>query len=238
MERKQYRWLHKWIFIFMGALVVIWCLTGIVMVTPEHWFGKTRPTGRTAVDYRNIAVSPADALHSLEQHTGSQLEVRNIELIHADNQIIYRIYTRENGIEFVDAQTGEYFEFTPEIVEQIVRKIYKIHAPAEEIVRLTEHDTSYPWGQLPAYRLHFSNNEKIWYFFSENNAGISRSTTGSRLRNAIISLHTFEPIEFFIDSPQLRISILVLTSILTVLGAIIGYILTLPARRRIKQRTD
>jgi uncharacterized iron-regulated membrane protein len=232
MTRGQYRTLHKWVFIFMGAFILIWCVSGIVMVLPMYWFGAEIHGGKPAIDYRRVTLSPAEAAERLEQHTGTRLDVRRIRLKQVHDRLIYQVNVKGQTNGYIDGLTGEYFQFTPELAEQITRSAFDIDATLAESTRLTEHDTSYPFGQLPVYRVRFADGSGARYFVTESDARVSRSTTLSRLRNAVVSLHAFEPVEFFTHSKQLRINLLVLTGILTILGAIIGYILALPSGRK------
>lgn len=235
MRRGQYRTLHKWIFIFMGALIIIWCVSGILMILPMYWFGAVTHADKPDVDYRNITISPAEAVARLEQHSGSRLDLRRIQLKQLHNRLLYKISAEGHETGYIDSQTGEYFEFTAELAERITRTAFDIDAPLTESTRLINHDTSYPFGQLPVFRVRFANAQDTRYFVTENNARVTRSTILSRLRAAIVSLHTFEPVEFFTHSQQLRNGLLLLTAILTLLGAVIGYILALPSSRKNKR---
>ncbi len=234
MTRGQYRTLHKWIFIFMGAILLIWCISGMAMMLPMEWFGAANKWSRITVDYRSISVTPAEAVTRLEQHTGTSLEVKNIQLQQIHDQLLYKINTAENGVGLIDSYTGELFQFTPDIAENLARAAFDIEAPLTESTRLTSHDDTYPFGQLPVYRLHFLEGSGKRYFVTEGDARVSRSTAMSRIRAAIVSLHTFQPVEYFTHSPQLRKNLLLLTGALTTLGAIIGYILALPRGRKTK----
>lgn len=238
MTRGQYRTLHKWIFIFMGAFILIWCVSGIVMVLPMYWFGAEIHRGQPAIDYRRVTLSPAEAAERLEQHTGARLDVRRIQLRQVHDRLLYQVNAKGQASGYIDGLTGEYFQFTPELAEQITRAAFDIDAPLAESTRQTEHDTSYPFGQLPVYRVRFADGSGARYFVTESEASVSRSTALSRLRHAIVSLHAFEPLDFFTNSPQLRKNLLVLTSVLTMMGAIIGYIMVLPAGRKNKQSAN
>lgn len=235
MTRGQFRTLHKWIFIFMGAIILAWCASGILMVLPMQWFGAAVDGVQPAIDYRNITLSPAEAAARLEQHTGTRLDVRRIQLQQIHEHLLYQINAEGHATGYIDALTGGYFEFTPDLAEQITRTAFDIDAPLAESTRLTEHDTSYPFGQLPVFRVRFADGTGSRYFVNESSARVSRSTALSRLRSAIVSLHTFEPVEYFTHSSKLRKNLLVLTGAITMLGAIIGYILALPGGRRHKQ---
>lgn len=234
MTRGQYRALHKWIFIFMGAFILMWCASGILMVLPQHWFGESIEYSRPAVEYRNVTLSPADAIRQLEQHTGSEADVISVSLLQIHYRLLYRIQTGDWKYHYIDSLTGENFEFTPALAEDITRSIFTINSPAIESTRLTAHDMSYPLGELPVYRVRFEDNGAS-FFVKEQDGRVTRSTIPAILRNLVMTLHVLEPVEHFTHSVWLRKNILVLTGALTLLGAVIGYILTLPAGRKGKQ---
>jgi len=235
MTRRQYRTLHKWIFIFMGVFIIMWSLSGVLMVLPGDWFGAVTRSNQPAADYHNINLSPVQAIASLERHTGTRPDVKRIQLQQIHSYLLYEIKAKGQKPVYINSQTGEYFEFTPELAEDVTRTNFEIDAPLEESIRLTEHDTSYPFGELPVFRIRFTDQQGVSYFVSERNATVYRSSVLSRIRSAINSLHTFEPLTFLTDSQDVKNWLLVLTGTLSLLGAIIGYILTLPAGRKNKQ---
>lgn len=235
MTRWQYRTLHKWIFIFMGVFIIAWSLSGVLMVLPNHWFGAVTRSNQPAANYHNITLSPVQAIASLERHTGTRPDVQHIQLQQIHSYLLYRINAKGQDPVYINSQTGEYFEFTPELAEEITRINFEIDTPLEESIRLTEHDISYPFGQLPIFRVRFTDQKGVSYFVSERNATVYRSSTLSRIRSAINSLHTFQPLKLLTDSEVIKKSLLVFTGTLSLLGAIIGYILTFPAGRKNKQ---
>ena len=238
MTRRQYRALHKWIFIFMSAFILIWLISGILIVTPTGWSGAASRHSMPAVNYRNASLSPAEAIKRLEQHTDTGLDIRNIQLQQINDQLLYRINAKGSKPRHIDAVSGEYFEFTPELAEDIARSNFDIDAPLLEITRLTAHDTSYLFGELPVFRIRFENNPDASYFVSESNGRVSRHTLLSRIRSVIVSLHAFEPVEMLTHSKSLRKTLLVLTCTISLLGALIGIYLTLPAGRKNRQTAD
>jgi hypothetical protein len=221
----------------MGVFMLAWLISGILMVLPQHWFGAVTRHEQPAVDFRHITMSPGEAIKHLEQRKGIRLDVKQMQLQQIHDHLLYRI--RADGFEtgYIDSKTGEYFEFTPVLAEEITRFKFDISAPLLESTRLTEHDITYPFGGLPVFRVRFENDPGVSYFVSESNAKVSRSSALSRVRGAIVSLHIFEPIEILTGSRSLRKNLLLATGALSLLGAIVGLYLTLPVRRRNKQHT-
>lgn len=232
MTRGQYRTLHKWIFIFMGAFILMWCISGILMMLPLEWFGGVNRLSRPVIDYRNVRLSPADAIRRLDVLADGQAEVKRVHLVQIHDRPVYRIRTDDNDFHYIDGLTGDVFEFTPALAEAIPRSLFAITAPAIETTRLTAHDASYPAGPLPAYRVRFEDAPAANLFVHEQDGRVVRMTATARLRNGIMSLHTLNPLESLTHSAKLRKTLLVSTAVVTLLGAIIGYILTLPGGNR------
>lgn len=216
----------------MGVFILIWCISGILMIMPSDWFGGSARLSRPDIDYRNVMLSPAEAISRLEAHTGVAENIKNIQLQQIHHHLVYQIRTMGSGVHRIDGVTGDYFEYTAELAEDMARNAFKINAPLIESTRLTEHDSTFPFGQLPAYRMRFDNEPDVNYFVIENNARIRRSTNTSLIAGIIMSLHTLEPVEHITNSRMVRDTFLYLTGGLTLLGAIIGYIMTLPAGRK------
>jgi len=237
MTRGTLRTLHKWIFIFMGAFILIWCLSGVLMVLPQQLFGESIRFSRPAVDYRNVTLSPAGAIARLRQYTGHEVNARRVELLQIHYQLLYRIEAGDHTNHYIDALSGRRFEFTPALAEDIARNAFGIRKPAIESTRLTEHDKSYPLGQLPVYRVRFEAKPDVQYYVNEANGRVTRSTTTASIRNVIMALHALEPVEQLTHNRELRRNLLVLTGTISLLGAVFGYILTLPAGRKGKQTT-
>lgn len=235
MNRSRLRTLHRWIFIFMGVFILMWLASGIVMTLPQYWFGAVTRYDQPEVDFRLATVSPAETVARLENPAGEKTAIRKIQLRGLGDRILYQVTLDNNDTRYIDAQTGEPFEFTLELATAIARRNFDIESPLLEQTRLTEHDAYYPFGQLPVYRIRFSDSPGISYFVLENQNRVFRSSMLSRIRGAIVSLHNFGPVDFFSSNPDTRKNLLILTGALSLLGAVAGFILTLPRRRRDSQ---
>ena len=219
----------------MGLFMLTWLISGIVMLLPQYWFGAITRHEQPAVDFRTITLSPAQAIRYYEGHTRTPLDIKQIQLQQIHHHLLYSIKADGYETGYIDSQTGRYFEFTPELAEQITRFKFDNNAPLLESTRLTGHDTTYPFGQLPVFRVRFEDDPGVKYFVSEKNAAVTRSSALSRVRGAIVSLHDFGPLEFLTNSSNLRRNLLIATGALSLLGAVIGLYLTLPTRRKHRQ---
>ena len=80
MNRRQLRVMHKWRFFFMGAFILMWCISGMLMILPGWWFGATNRTSLPPVDMHNITLSPSQAIARLEEDLGGRLDIRNMQI--------------------------------------------------------------------------------------------------------------------------------------------------------------
>jgi hypothetical protein len=139
-----------------------------------------------------------------------------------------------NGrVYLLDAATGEIVEITPEVAEALARERLSLAGEGSsppklmEIERLNSHDLMYPFGNLPVYRVQFEGDGSNLYYVSANAGTVSQSNQLTRIRGAITSLHTFEPVRLITDSSAVRKGLLILFSSIGVAAALTGYYLAL-----------
>jgi hypothetical protein len=208
-------------------------LSGLLMIMPPDWFGAAPHWPRNPpADYHQAVLSPSDAVARLTTDTGSPVEIKQIKLRQINEHLLYSIVHGENSKQLIDAATGEYFNFTPELAESMIRNEFSIETPLTEIEQLTEHSSVYPWGSLPAYRMTFDDSSSESYFLVQDDLKLYRSSTVTRVRAAITSLHEFIPLKYITDDSRVRLGLLGLVFGTALVGAITGMLLTLPRRKR------
>jgi hypothetical protein len=216
----------------MGAFILMQLISGIFMVLPASWFGPQPKPLKAAMDYRGITLSPADALLRLDRYMGKPVHVQSLNLRPIGDRVLYEIQTPDGETQFIDAVTGAYFPFTPELATAIARERFGLPSSAAEVTKLTGHERSYPWGPLPVFRVHFHDNPSTTYFVSPQSSKIYSSTPLTRLRGAITSLHELAPVELLIDNRVVRKGLLILLACVSLVGAAIGYYLAFSPRSR------
>ena len=224
--------LHRWIFIFMGVVMLVWLISGILMSVPQYWFGGVTRYHQPTAEFRAVNLSPAEAIARFEQQHGDRLDVERIWLVQIEDTPLYRIMAANAVSGFINGLTGEPFEFQPALAERLARQKFNIDTPLLESIRLTAHNHTYPFGELPVHRLRFEQYSGQYYYVNEKDASVSRSTILSRIYNGITSLHDFSPLDTLADNLKLRMPLLVLTGLLSLAGTIIGVILIFPLRRK------
>jgi len=232
MDYRQLRTLHRWIFNLAGIFIVIWLLSGLFMAMPAYWFGPTAYHKNPPADFRRVAISPAEAIVSMERHNGQPAKVVNVQLRQINDDVLYAIRLENGDEQLVNAMTGEYFSFTPELAEDIIRRNFKVKAPLADIRRLDGYVRDYSWGSLPVYELRFEGEGSASYYVAEKDLRLIRSSALTRVRAAIAGLHEFGPVKLISDSLWTRKGLLMAISAIALAGAVIGVWMTLPLRRR------
>lgn len=238
MNFKSWRFFHKWLAILIGLFFIGWSVSGIVMVLPDEWFAA-KPAALTAqIDYRKAGLSPSQAIEKLEQKMGQAVNITNLGFKRLQGQLFYAISLQNGSYHLIDANTGEKLEITPQVAETLARAIAGNQSSAAVVESLQSHDLLYPFGPLPVYRVAFDAQGSDLFYVSMINGDVSYSTTGTRLRAAITSLHTFEPLKLISARESFRKGSLALTAGISVIVALTGYYLAIQPwlRRRLKDQ--
>lgn len=236
MNFKSWRFYHKWLAILIGLFFIGWSVSGIVMVLPDEWF-LAKPAAPTAqIDYRKAGLSPSQAIEKLEQKMGQEVNLTNLGFKKLQGQLFYAISLQNGSYHLIDAITGESFEITPDVAEKLARAVSGDQSSVAVVESLQSHDLLYPFGPLPVYRVAFDAQGSDLFYVSMINGDVSYSTAGTRLRAAITSLHTFEPLKLITARESFRKGALALTAGISVIVALTGYYLAIQPwlRRRIK----
>lgn len=230
--RRQLGKMHRWIFTVMGVFIVMWLISGILMAMPDYWFGPTPEYMQPVIDYHSATLSPADTVGVLISRGIPSDDIRRVDLRQVRNDLLYSVQLGTGETLLVDARSGETFEFSEELVVDIIRDTFHVDSTVVDVTRLNKHDASYPWGSLPAWKIRFAYDSSHVYLVAEKDLGVFRSSTATRVRTAITSLHEFTPVYLISDDQRVRKGLLILTGTVSLAGALIGVLLTLPRRRR------
>jgi hypothetical protein len=220
--------IHKWMAVIAGIFFLMWLISGIVMILPPLFFAPVRKLAPKSFDYRKVTVSPAEAVITLEESLEKPLQVQSVALQQIVDRAVYTIMSQHGESYLINAQSGQRFTITPEVAEQIAREYVPSQARVVQSELVNRHSFSYQWGPLPAYRLVFDSDRSTGYYVSAYEGTVRRSTLEDRLRGAIGSLHTFEPIKLITTQVVVHKGLIILLSLVGVGVAITGYYLALP----------
>ena len=140
---------------------------------------------------------------------------------------VYEIITASRRPYLIHAQSGELFNITPQRAEAIVKR-HMASGPRElKVELLSNHELTYPWGPLPVYRAVVAEDPSTFYYVSARDGTVSRSDRESRIRNAIASLHTLDPVKLLIEREAVRKGLLIVASLIGIAAVCTGYALAL-----------
>ncbi len=237
MNSKQWRVFHKWLAILVGVFLLVWTISGIVMVLPNEWFDPAPVIQSGPIDYEAMPISPQEAITALKSILGTQIQVSNLSLKKLQGKLYYGINLAGGGFHLIDASTGTEFKVTEKTAEELVRSITGKEGVPLEIEPLLDHDLLYPFGSLPVFRVKFKDQSGDLYYVSMINSDVTHSTIATRTRAVITSLHTFEPLTLLTQRDSIRKLLLVGSAAIAVFVALTGYILAIQPILRQRAKT-
>jgi hypothetical protein len=141
--------------------------------------------------------------------------------------LVYEIHLTNGASHLINAMSGELFSITPELAQRFVLNTYSKEGRVRKVETVERHGYAYQWGALPAYRVVLDRDSSVDFFVTVNDGAVRRSDRWNRMRGAVGSLHTFEPLKLFTRRDGVRKALLVLTGIIGIAAAITGYSLAL-----------
>jgi len=230
INQTMYR-IHKWIAVTAGSFLLLWLITGIVMVAPLDFLHVPfRQRQASPISIQEVGIAPAEAVSRLSSLLNNSIEVTSVTLQTIADSIVYQIRLANGETHLIKAKSGQTFTITAEIAEQIARDYVPSQTRVLEIETVTEYSYAYQYGPLPAFRIVFENSSPTAYYVSTRDGRVSRSDRWNRVLGAIESLHVFRPLKLFIRSDSIRMGLLILLSLVGVAATATGYYLAVPRR--------
>lgn len=218
---------HKWLAVSVGAFFLAWLVSGIVMILPRLSAEPEGPPISDSIDIKKVSVSATEILANLETIVGDLPQVKAVTLKKIADTDVYEIITASRRTYLIHAQSGELFNITPQRAEAIVKR-HMGSGPRElKVELLSNHELTYPWGPLPVYRAVVAEDPSTLYYVSARDGTVSRSDRESRIRNAIASLHTLDPVKLLIEREAVRKGLLIVASLIGIAAVCTGYALAL-----------
>lgn len=219
------RSLHKWMGIVIGAVLLMWAATGIIMVLP---LGRTRDTAGPRLEVGRAVISPAQAVARLAERDSAP-RVRSVSLLQIADHVVYQVETRQRTV-LVDASTGEPFEISAAVAEQVARSAFRGSPGQVTVERLTEYDARYSGGELPAFRVALGDSAATVSYVSARTGSIVTSDSRRRFRSIVGKLHDFSIIKAVISSDWVHRGLAIAACLLAIVSIFTGYWLALPRR--------
>lgn len=233
MLRRRIYSLHKWMAVGVGIFLIVWILSGILMLVPDRYFQPQPKEVSVDVDFRELDISPADAVAAVEGDPTSNASINWVNLQRIENTMVYAVHLSNGQTRLVDASSGEGFEVSESMAIDIIRSRYPGKADIQNLSLVKEHSLTYPWGPIPAYQIIFEDHPSVWFFVSVNSGDIQRSSWVTRARTAITSMHTFEPLNLVFSQQRYRKGLLIALGGVGLGVAVTGYYMSLPSLQRL-----
>lgn len=222
-----FRWIHKWIGISLGIILLVWLVSGIWMVLPTS-YQQNWEDGFS--QWPAATIAPAEAVAVASGHAPER--VRNINMWAVAGRLFYRVSLKDGPVQLVDATTGQSVTITPDLAEHIARAIFVMsEAPVDTVERVDEYNTRYAGGPLPAMRVVFDDDDNTVVYVGVADGAVLGGGTSHRIRSIVAGLHTFYPLRILISARGEK-GALVLAGVITIVGVLTGYWLALPGRWR------
>ncbi len=231
MKIGLWRKIHKWIFIFLGMFMLMWLSTAILMVVPKTYWSEVPTAKPLAPDYRDATISPAQALDIYRAAFDSTAPVKQLILRAIGGDLVYLVRLQGLPRQLISASSGQLFNFTGEMAKTIVRQRFADRPAELRVERHEEHSTVYPYGGLPVYLVSDGRRGTV-YIVDPFTGNVRYSSPLTRARNSLVNLHDFSALGIiFSDEKYIKIAVLAVSTI-GILGAMVGYYLALPRRKR------
>lgn len=228
--RMRIRTVHKWIGIAVGLVLLMWSVTGIIMILP----GRPSEDAGAPIDLARATIPPAAALAGLTGRDPARA-VRSLALIPILDRLVYQIEAGRKTY-LIDASSGERVEITAETAREIAVRKFRGTPGQIQVERLVAHDAGYAAGTLPVYRVQMGDSRSTVSYVSERDGSVVTRDSRRQLRLTAGRLHDFSIIrlvgraDWFHRSLAVGAGLIVIGSILT------GYWLAIPVRARMTRR--
>jgi len=228
------RKIHKYIAIVIGAVFLLWLVSGVIMMLPQPTPGAVKASAARGFDISGATLTPAAAVARLQQQLGTEIEVLRVSLLPLPGRLVYDVRAREPRATLVDAGNGEIVEVTPELAERIAREHLREDVGEASVELLERHTPTYPWGPLPAYRLEFAAGRGTIAYVGKTDAAVSFTDLRKQIWTLFNSVHNFGILDFLLGSDRVHRPLLLLAAAFSLVLVITGYYMVFftPRQRR------
>jgi hypothetical protein len=217
------RQLHRWFAYITGALVLLWIVTGLVMMLQPPM--TIRVPAPEVMNPADATRTPAEALNALAL---GEPVVRSMTLRRLAGRLVYDFTLPSGSHALVDATTAEVVAFDDSFARMLLNSVLMDGVASRSMARLEAHDNGYRFGALPAYRFELDDAAGTLVHISSDGT-VNSSSRRVRLKGIMGALHEFQLPGGLV--PQKARKLLLLgASAFTIVLIVTGYVLALPAR--------
>ncbi len=228
--------IHKWLAISVGAFMLAWLISGILMAIPTSLLEGTMQTGRqqaasSLVDFKKLQISIPQAIAALEMELGQNIQATGVRAMRFGNGPVYEITLSDGGMRLVDALSGAPITITQAMAEEVGRSLVPKNAQILATTLMSQRDYYY-WGRLPVYKIAFDDEPQTVVYVTAATGQTQHTTRLGRLRRVVVSFHEFQPLRLISESNVLRVGLLILCSVVGIGAVGAGFFLAVPVRPR------
>ncbi|MBK6457226.1 MAG: PepSY domain-containing protein [Gemmatimonadetes bacterium] len=228
-------WLHKWIGIVMGVIVLVWLVSGMVMILP--FYPVVDQSQLATPNMRQAVISPAAATEIAVVREQGGSEPRKVQLIPVGGDPYYKIDLMGGKSFLISAIDGERLLIKREVAEGLARRGLPPAVRVRAVSEITEHSLANPRGPVPAFRFEFDDPSETTALVGIRDGVVMHTDGRKRIRAFVTGLHTFDQLELLVGDSTPKKGALHLTSIISIVLVMSGYYVVLPRRWRRRWET-
>jgi uncharacterized iron-regulated membrane protein len=241
LKLKTWYSLHKWLSIITGVAIIVWLITGLVITLPDinlvtiEYPEATRITAATV--FEEISLSPAAAIAKLDEILGQPAVVNAVDITPVGDRLAYQLALEDGSMHLIDVETGQPITVDPELATAIAQEAFPAGADVAQVEYLEHHDSGYMYGAVPAYRMVLDDAAQTYVHVPAAGGEISANNRTTRLIEIFSAAHTLAIFEVLLPvGDSFVIGMIWLSSLVTLVAALIGYYMALPRRWQTRQK--
>jgi hypothetical protein len=212
-------------------MLVMWCVSAISMVLP-YW--GLSPRTPAAPDWREAQIAPDAAIRAAATLIDDRsLVPDSVQLRPLLGAPVYSISFAGGSTVFVDARTGKAFGMDADLARRVAEAARGVDARAAQ--RIDHHGRHYITGDLPVYRVDFSDGGP-GAFVSVRTGTVVLTTWWSLLRQLLAAAHDGRVVDLLMGRTASRLISLGFSTLI-VAATVTGLWLVFPIWRRNKRVT-
>jgi hypothetical protein len=215
--------IHRWAAVVVGVCIVVWLISGIVMVLPPITARPTPQPERLPIDLGKVALTPAEAIASANSDLGQPTAgAIGISLRRLGDATVYEVSRVDGKVRLVDAASGRLVTITTDIAETLIRSSYPGLGQTQHMRLTAASDQHLPWEPPSEAKGVFANDPEATYYVQTNGV-VERRDRENVVKLVAFKLHVLEPIKLVTGRERLQLIGLMTMSILGLVVAASGY---------------
>ena len=204
------RWWHKWIGVAIGLLLVVWVLSGLLMILPASAVAR-RGQGDAPIDWTRVTVSPAQAVQAAAAlHAGAVAQ--RVEVKRVRRTVAYLVTLGQGRRALLDAVTAAPIRITAELAGEMALE----GLPGVRVARVEKAGRR--------WHVFLDDAKGTEAFVGEETGDVVRSQRFDRMKASLgHDLHVLMPFKALPGGDRTRLAALWITGIIALVSIVTGY---------------